>query len=69
MYSTAPRYEQDSHSDAVVRAGFDLDNPGISLSADVWYRLGGENTTKEWGFMLSGIGLGLDDLFGSGGGR
>jgi hypothetical protein len=52
-----------------LRAGFDLDNPDISLSADVWYRLGGENTTKEWGFMLSGIDLGLGDLFGSGGGR
>ncbi len=51
-----------------LRAGFDLDNSSIQFSADVWYRLGGENTTKEWGFMISGIGLGLDDILGSSGG-
>jgi hypothetical protein len=51
-----------------LRGGFDLDNSSIQLSADVWYRLGGENTTREWGFMISGIGLGLDDILGSSGG-
>ena len=51
-----------------LRGGFELDNSSISLTADVWYRLGGENTPKEWGLMISGIGLGLDDIFGSSGG-
>jgi hypothetical protein len=51
-----------------LRGGFELDNSSISLTADVWYRLGGENTPKEWGIMVSGIGLGLDDIFGTSGG-
>jgi len=52
-----------------LRAGFDLNNPSIKLVVDFFYRLGGENTTKEWGLMISGIGIGLDDIFGTSGGR
>lgn len=50
------------------RAGFDLEGQGMSLSADLYYRLSGSNVNKEWGLMVSGLGLDFTDLFGAGGG-
>ena len=46
-----------------LRAGFSLNNESINLTAEAFYRLGGENTAKEWGLMISGTGLDLTDLF------
>ena len=48
-----------------LRAGFALSRSDLPLSFDLYYRLSGENAPKEWGIMVSGIGLGLGDLFGS----
>ncbi|MEN8209088.1 MAG: hypothetical protein ABFR50_07535 [Candidatus Fermentibacteria bacterium] len=53
-----------------LRAGFSLNNASLNLTAEVYYRLGGENTAKEWGLMISGTGLDFTDLFtGSSGTR
>jgi len=54
-----------------LRAGFDLENESTKILADVYYRLSGENTVKEWGIIVTGLGLDFTDLFGSssGGGR
>jgi hypothetical protein len=46
-----------------LRAGFSINNESLNLTAEVFYRLGGENTSKEWGLMISGIGLDFTDLF------
>ncbi|MCD4702126.1 MAG: hypothetical protein K8S24_09760 [Candidatus Aegiribacteria sp.] len=46
-----------------LRAGISLNNEGLNLTAEVFYRLGGENTAKEWGLMISGTGLDFTDLF------
>ncbi|NOQ22798.1 MAG: hypothetical protein GQ565_09170 [Candidatus Aegiribacteria sp.] len=46
-----------------LRAGFSLNNESLNLTAEVFYRLGGENTTKEWGLMISGTGLDFTKLF------
>ena len=48
-----------------LRAGFSLNNASLDLTAEVFYRLGGENTAKEWGLMISGTGLDFTDLFTS----
>lgn len=52
-----------------LRAGFELENSDINLTAEVFYRLSGENTDKEWGIMIDGTGLDLFSLFTSSGGR
>ncbi len=49
-----------------LRAGFSINNESLNLTAEVFYRLGGENTAKEWGLMISGIGLDFTDLFSTG---
>ena len=49
-----------------LRAGFSINNESLDLTADIFYRLGGENTAKEWGFMVSGTGLDITDLFSFG---
>jgi len=36
MYSTAPRFEQDSRSDAVVRASFDLGDHAVPEPIESW---------------------------------
>lgn len=36
MYSTAPRFEPDSHSDAVVRASFDLGDHAVPEPIEPW---------------------------------
>jgi hypothetical protein len=36
MYSTAPRFDQDSHSDAVVRASFDLGDQAVPEPIESW---------------------------------
>jgi len=46
-----------------LRGGFSLNNQTLDLTAEVFYRLGGENTAKEWGIMISGTGLDFTDLF------
>ncbi len=46
-----------------IRAGFSINNENLNLKAEVYYRLGGENTAREWGLMISGTGLNLGDLF------
>lgn len=53
-----------------LRGGFSLNNSQMKFTADVYIRLAGENVDKEWGIILSGIGLDLGDLFsvGSSGG-
>jgi len=48
-----------------LRAGISLNNQSLDLTAEVFYRLGGENTDKEWGLMISGTGLDFTDLFTS----
>ncbi len=48
-----------------LRAGFSVNNESLNLAAEVFYRLGGENTAKEWGLMISGTGLDFTDLFTS----
>lgn len=48
-----------------LRAGFSMNNESINLTAEIFYRLGGENTAKEWGLMISGTGLDFTDLFSS----
>lgn len=48
-----------------LRAGFSLNNESLNLAAEVFYRLGGENTAREWGLMVSGTGLDFTDLFTS----
>jgi len=53
-----------------LRSGIILDNTQLKINVDVFYRLSGENVNKEWGLMVSGIGLNFGDLFGvSSGGR
>ncbi len=53
-----------------LRGGFMLTNPQMKFNADVYIRLAGENIDKEWGIIVSGIGLDLGDIFGvSTGGR
>jgi hypothetical protein len=53
-----------------LRTGFSLDNSQLELDVDVYIRLAGENVNKEWGVILSGIGLNFGDLFSVGtGGR
>jgi len=63
--------ENTGRSTLDLRAGFSLSRSDMPLSFDLYYRLDGENTGKEWGLMVSGIGLGLGDLLGgtSSGGR
>jgi hypothetical protein len=63
--------ENTGVSSVDLRAGFDLENESTTVIADVYYRLSGENTVKEWGIMVTGLGLDFTDLFstGSGGGR
>ncbi len=56
--------ENTGRSTVDLRAGFSLNRSDMPLSFDLYYRLDGENTVKEWGLMVSGIGLGLGDLFG-----
>lgn len=46
-----------------LRAGISVNNESLDLTAEVFYRLGGENTAKEWGLMVSGTGLDITDLF------
>jgi len=48
-----------------LRAGFSINNEGLDLTAEVFYRLGGENTAKEWGLIINGTGLDFTDLFTS----
>lgn len=53
-----------------LRLGFDLARSDLDLTADVYIRLSGENAYKEWGVMLTGLGLGFSDLVETtGGGR
>ncbi|MBD3369121.1 hypothetical protein GF402_02005 [Candidatus Fermentibacteria bacterium] len=53
-----------------LRLGFDLGRTDMDLTADVYIRLSGENAYKEWGVMLTGLGLGFSDLVETtGGGR
>jgi hypothetical protein len=59
--------DNTSRSSFDLRAGFDLDSGGTDITADVYYRLSGANTVKEWGLMLTGLGLDFTDLFGSSG--
>ncbi|MCD4776828.1 MAG: hypothetical protein K8S15_12360 [Candidatus Aegiribacteria sp.] len=55
-----------SFSQQDLRAGFSINNEGLDLTAEVFYRLGGKNTSKEWGLMISGTGLDFTDLFSTG---
>jgi hypothetical protein len=48
-----------------IRAGLSINNESLNLTAEVFYRFGGENTAKEWGLMISGTGLDFTDLFSS----
>ncbi len=54
-----------------LRSGIVLDNSQLQLNVDIFYRLSGQNVDKEWGLMVSGIGLDIGDLFSvsSSGGR
>jgi len=52
-----------SFSQQDIRAGFSINNESLDLKAEIFYRLGGENTAKEWGLMISGTGLDFTDLF------
>ena len=63
--------ENTSRRTVDLRFGFSLDRSDLPLNFDLYYRVDGENAFKEWGLMISGIGLGMDDLMGtsSGGGR
>jgi hypothetical protein len=36
MYSTAPRFEQDSHSDALARGNFDLGEHAVPEPIESW---------------------------------
>lgn len=51
-----------------LRAGFDLANSS-GVKGDIYYRLSGENTNKEWGIAVTGLGIDFTDLFGFGGSR
>jgi len=46
-----------------LRAGIEIANESMDLTAEVYYRLSGENTDKEWGIMIDGTGLDLFDFF------
>ena len=48
-----------------LRAGIEVSNSSLNLTAEVFYCLSGENTDKEWGIMIDGTGIDLFDLFGS----
>jgi len=48
-----------------IRGGISINNQSLNLTAEVFYRFGGENTAKEWGLMISGTGLDFTDLFSS----
>jgi hypothetical protein len=50
-----------------LRAGFDLGGESTSFTGDIYYRLSGENTNKEWGLAVTGLGLDFTDLFSTGG--
>ncbi|MCK5131645.1 MAG: hypothetical protein KAR40_05775 [Candidatus Sabulitectum sp.] len=53
-----------------LRTGIELNNNQLELDIDVYYRLGGQNVSKEWGIFVSGIGFDMGDLFSVGtGGR
>ena len=57
-----------SHVD--FRTGIELDNSQLELDIDVFFRLSGQNVSKEWGVLVSGIGFDMGDLFSAGtGGR
>jgi hypothetical protein len=55
--------EGSALSQVDLRAGFELNNSSMDLTAEVFYRLSGENTDKEWGIMIDGTGLDLLSLF------
>lgn len=57
--------ENSDFSQQDLRAGFMLNNENLNLTAEVFYRLGGENTSKEWGIMVNGTGIDFLSLFGS----
>jgi hypothetical protein len=46
-----------------LRGGFSINNQNLNITGEIFYRFGGENTTKEWGIMISGTGLDFTDLF------
>ncbi len=48
-----------------LRGGFNVHNESLDLTAEVFYRFGGENVAREWGIMVSGTGLDFTDLFSS----
>lgn len=53
-----------------LRTGIELDNSQLELNVDIYYRINGQNVNKEWGVVVSGIGLDMGDLFSVGtGGR
>ncbi|MBN1433193.1 hypothetical protein JW921_00420 [Candidatus Fermentibacterales bacterium] len=58
--------EHSSVSALDFRGGFSLDNTQLQLVADVYYRISGENTFKEWGIMIQGLGLDFGSLLGLG---
>ncbi len=60
--------ENTSRRSLDLRAGFDVSNASLSLSGDIYYRLSGGNVNREWGIVLSGLGLDFTDLFGIGSG-
>lgn len=49
-----------------LRTGIELDNSQLELDVDIYYRLSGQNVSKEWGVVVSGIGFDIGDLFSVG---
>ena len=53
-----------SHID--LRTGIQLDNSQLEIDVDLYYRVSGQNVSKEWGLVVSGIGFDMGDLFSVG---
>lgn len=58
--------ENSAFKQVDLRAGFSLDNAQLEMTGDLYLRLSGENTLKEWGIMIRGLGLSLGDVFSTG---
>ncbi len=64
--------EHSDFSALDIRTGFVLLHDPLELMIEVFYRVSGDNTDKEWGIMFDGTGINYWEMFGgstSGSGR
>jgi hypothetical protein len=51
-----------------LRTGIELKNTQLELNVDVYYRLSGQNVSREWGFVVRGLGMNMSNIFNTGSG-